>query len=69
LFGQDSGVQAPVSSQVPLQLLVVGSAGQSATQQLPLQMPERQAEFASLVLVATQDCPGSSLGSQNRPAQ
>jgi hypothetical protein len=63
------GVQAPVGSQISWQLLGVGSMGQSARQQLTRQMPDAQAELASLVLVGTQALPAASFEAQAFAAQ
>jgi hypothetical protein len=64
-----TGLHAPVPSHVPWQLLVVGSAGQLVVQQLIVQIPERQAELASLVDVGAQGVPGGSLNLQEPALQ
>jgi hypothetical protein len=69
LFGQVLATQAPVPPQLPLQLLVVGSGGQSAVQQFTSQRPDWQAESASLVTVAAHGFPARSLNAQSCAAQ
>ena|SRR5450631_103315 len=69
LFGQILATQAPVAPQLPLQLLVVGSGGQSAAQQFTSQRPDWHAESASLVTVAEQGFPDRSLNAQSCAAQ